>query len=180
MDLPFGIKHLKLTTGEIIDVPDTIRNTTHSRIIRQYYLFCEETINSEFTPLSDTTLFNILKGCSASIRKSLSGLDNYSTNGSTAFDVLTTLCEELANYREYYNFYIISMTISFLYIDVPADDIKQLKKILRQCRNYLKLDYKLHVTTSSSVPDHCSTYALGDSTEKDWYESCHDHDHNDQ
>ncbi len=93
MDLPFGIKHLKLTTGEKIDAPDTIRNTTHSLIIRQYHSFCEETTNNEFTPLADTTLLNILKGCSASIRKSLAGLDNYSTNGSTAFEILTTLCE---------------------------------------------------------------------------------------
>ena len=101
VDLPFGIKHLKLTTGEKIDVPDTIRNTTHSRIIQQYYSFCEETTGKSFKPLGETTLFEVLKGCSASIRKSLAGLDSYSTNGSNAFDILTTVCEELAAFRKY-------------------------------------------------------------------------------
>ncbi|CAF3310118.1 unnamed protein product [Rotaria sp. Silwood2] len=99
VDVPFGIKHLKLTTGEKFDVPNTIRNTTHSRIIRQYYSFCDETTDGSFIPLGDTTLFDILKRCSASIRKSLAGLDSYSTNGSNAFDILTTVCEELAAFH---------------------------------------------------------------------------------
>lgn len=100
MDLPFGSKQLKLTSGEKIEVPDTIRNTTHSRIIRQYFSFCDQSMDGNFKPLGETTLFEILKSCSASIRKSLAGLDSYSTNGSTAFDILTTLCEELAAYRK--------------------------------------------------------------------------------
>ena len=95
MDFPFGVKHLKLRTGEKIDVPNTIRNTTHSRIICQYHSFCQETIGQQYEPLGDTTLFAILQGYSASIRKSLARLDSYSTNESTAFDILTTLCEEI-------------------------------------------------------------------------------------
>lgn len=178
MDLPFGVKHLKLTTGEKLDVPNTIRNTTHSRIIRQYYSFCQETIGQPYKPLGDSTLFAILKGCSASIRKSLSGLDSYSTNGSTAFDILTTLCEELAVYRKYS---ILIYTHFFsVFIGVSTDEICKLKKVLHQCRNYLKLDYKLHVSNASTVPDHYSNYALSDPTDKNWCNVCNDHNHNDQ
>jgi len=105
---------LKLTTGEKIDVPNTIRNTTHSRIIEQYYAFCQETTDGSFKPLGDTTLFEILKHCSASIRKSLAGLDSYSTNGSNAFDILTTVCEELAAFRKYSKFCIRTIYLFLL------------------------------------------------------------------
>ena len=42
-DLPFGEKKIKLTTGEIVIVPNTIRNTIPTRIIGQYHLYCEQT-----------------------------------------------------------------------------------------------------------------------------------------
>jgi hypothetical protein len=49
-------------------------------------------------------LIIVLKSCSASIRKNLAELDSYSTNGSTAFDILTAVLEELAAYRNYHIF----------------------------------------------------------------------------
>ena len=176
MDLPFGVKHLKLRTSEKIDVPNTIRNTTHSRIIRQYHSFCHETIGQQYEPLGDTTLFAVLQGCSASVRKSLAGLGSYSTNRSTAFDILTTLSEEMAIYHNYRSFLSIQL-IFFLHVGVSTDEIRQLKKVLHQCRNYPKLNYKLHVAKTSTIPDHCSSYALSESTDKYWNNLC-DHSHN--
>lgn len=96
-DLPFGEKKIKLSTGEQIVVPNTIRNTIPTRIIGQYHLYCEQT---DFKPLGDTILFDILKHCSASTRKSLAGLDSFSANGSSAFEALIKLSEELAAYGE--------------------------------------------------------------------------------
>lgn len=96
-DLPFGEKKIKLSNGERISVPNTIRNAIPTRIIRQYHLFCEQT---SYQPLSDTILFDILKHCSASTRKSLAGLDSYSANGSSAFEALVKLIEELSTYGE--------------------------------------------------------------------------------
>jgi hypothetical protein len=94
-DLPFGEKKILMSTGETITVPNNIRNLIPSRIIRQYYLFCEETCPTVFQPLSASVLYDILSGCSASTRKSLQGLDYFSAEGSTAFDVLIKIADEL-------------------------------------------------------------------------------------
>lgn len=75
-----------------------IRNIIHSRTIDQYRLYCQSTTNGEFSPLSDTLLFNILQKCPATIQKCLAGLDNISADGSTVFDDLVDLCDQLLSF----------------------------------------------------------------------------------
>lgn len=55
-------------------------------------------------------------------------------------------------------------------------DATHLKSMLRRSRNYLKLDYKLHLARSSRIADHCITHALSDNAETKWAEAC-DHRH---
>jgi len=98
IDLPFGERKLHLSTGETLLVPDVVRNQIPTRIITQYQAFCNEQEDEDFKPLSSTSLFAILRHCAASTRKSLSGLDYYSADGSTAFDELQQLCDELATF----------------------------------------------------------------------------------
>lgn len=95
-DLPFGERKIRLSTGQTLLVPDVVRNHIPSRIIAQYQAFCKEQADDAFKPLSSTSLFAILRHCAASTRKSLSGLDYFSADGSTAFDELRQLCDELA------------------------------------------------------------------------------------
>lgn len=98
-DMPFGERKIKLSDGESIIVPDVIRNIIPSRIISQYYAYCKETIDDdEFQPLGSSSLFAILNKCSASMRKSLAGLDTFSCDGSTAFDQLQNLCDDMVVY----------------------------------------------------------------------------------
>jgi len=100
-DLPFGEKKIRLSTGETIPVSNTIRNSISTKIIGQYHLYCAET---QFEPLGDTVLYDILKHCSASTRKSLAGLDSFSANGSSAFAALSNLCDSLVAYgNRFYN-----------------------------------------------------------------------------
>jgi len=94
-DLPFGEKKMRLSTGEIVIAPNTIRNMISQRIINQYSSYCAE-IN--FKPLGETVSFDILKACAASTRKCLAGLDTFSANGSSAFENLSGLCGVLATY----------------------------------------------------------------------------------
>ena len=47
-DLPFGERLLKLSTGEVLTVPNVIRTMIPKRIVMQYFTFCEE---SSFEPL---------------------------------------------------------------------------------------------------------------------------------
>ena len=52
-DLPFGEKHLQLSSGQIITVPNVIRTMIPERIIMQYTQYCAE---SNFKPLSRSTM----------------------------------------------------------------------------------------------------------------------------
>ena len=88
-------KKRKLSTGEIVIAPNTIRNMISQRIINQYASYCAE-IN--FEPLGETVSFEILKACVASTRKCLAALDTYSANGSSAFENLIGFCDVLATY----------------------------------------------------------------------------------
>lgn len=121
-DLPFGEKMLKLSTGEVIKTPNVVRMLIPERITQQYIQLCTET---GFTPMSKRTQLRVLDACSASVRKSLQGLDNFSAQGSNAFDYL---CET---------------------VDRIADQVKsqawakETKQSLRDAKQYLRADYKV-------------------------------------
>lgn len=90
-DLPFGQKHLKLSSGNIIKVPNVIRLMIPQRVVQQYTQYCTET---GFTPFSDSTMLRVLAECSASVRKSLQGLDYFAAEGARAFDdIAVMICE---------------------------------------------------------------------------------------
>jgi hypothetical protein len=95
-DLPFGEKQLTLSTGETLIIPLTIRNLAPQHIITQYYNYCQEYYGNTFRPLGQSTLYSILNGCAASIRRSLTGLDSVSAEGSTAFDFLISTIDGLS------------------------------------------------------------------------------------
>ena len=92
-DLPFGEKTLVLSTGESVVVPNVIRTMIPQRIVQQYKHFCEET---DFVPFSESTMLRILSSCTASVCKSLQGLDYFATEGSKAFDDLAQLIRDIS------------------------------------------------------------------------------------
>ena len=121
-DLPFGEKMLKLSTGEVIKTPNVVRMLIPERITQQYYQFCAET---EFTPMSKRTLLRVLDACSASVRKSLQGLDNFSAQGSKAFDNLCETVDRIAEQAK------------------SQAWAKETKQSLRDAKQYLRADYKV-------------------------------------
>ena len=90
-DLPFGVKNLKLSNGQSIAVPNVIRTLIPQRIVRQYKQYCSDT---NFSPFSERTMTRILSECSASVRKSLQGLDYFAAEGARALDDLSTVLEQ--------------------------------------------------------------------------------------
>ena len=92
-DLPFGEKTLVLSTGESVVVPNVIRTMIPQRIVQQHKRFCEET---DFVPFSESTMLRILSSCTASVRKSLQGLDYFAKEGSKAFDDLAQLIRDIS------------------------------------------------------------------------------------
>ena len=67
------------------------------RITQQYIQYCSE---SGFVPFSERTMFRILSECSASVRKSLQGLDYIAAEGTKAFDNLSDLVKQTCNYGD--------------------------------------------------------------------------------
>lgn len=94
-DLPFGGKTLKLSSNTEIKIPNVVRTMIPEQIVQQYQCYCHET---GFVPMSRSTLCRILKVCSASVRKSLQGLDYVSAEGAKAFDELAAVVENLGDY----------------------------------------------------------------------------------
>ena len=121
-DLPFGAKTITLSTNEVIQVPNVVRNMIPERILCQYQKYSAE---HDFTPMSRSTLLRILHVCSASTRKSLQGLDYVSCSGAQAFEDLVNLVHQLGEN---------GMGLTWA---------KTQKEALKEAKRYLKTDFKV-------------------------------------
>ena len=160
-DTAYGTSRIKLQSGEELLVPKPIRKLIPARIIAQYLKICDET---EFKPASERTLLRILEVCPASTRKSFQGLDNYTADGSEAFEHLEEVIDKL---------YDAGMS------DCEA---QRLRSMTLSCKRYLKQDYSTHVVHDSTndspsvSPDHCRYFALSDPKKEEFRECCtHSH-----
>ena len=57
-DVAYGTKHLKLSTGERIEIPSVVRTVISSRLVQLYLKYCTE---SGFEPMRRSTLFSVIK-----------------------------------------------------------------------------------------------------------------------
>ena len=75
--------------------------------------------------MSKRTLHRVLEEYSASVRKSLQGLDNFSAQGTEAFDYLDKLVDKL--------------------VDCGKTEVwaREMKQKLRSSKQYLKSEYKV-------------------------------------
>ena len=110
-----------MTSRDTIKVSNVIRTMVPGRIVKQYLAYCEE---AGFKPLSRSTLVRILNVCSASVRKSLQGLDYFSSSGAQAFDDLRKVAEILGDAGQGMGW------------------AKKQQGRLRESKRYLKSDYK--------------------------------------
>ena len=117
-DVPFGERLLKLSTGEVIKTPNVIRMMIPERIVQQYQQYCSE---RGFETMSKRTPHRVLDECSVSVRKSLQGLDNFSAQGTEAFDALDKLVDKL--------------------VDCGKTEVwaREMKQKLRSSKQYLKV-----------------------------------------
>ena len=88
----YGTKEMTLDSGEKVVIPEVVRTLCHSNLVQMYHTFCEET---GFTPLSKSSLFQILRICPASKKTSLRGLDNVAVDGASAFETLNEVIKQL-------------------------------------------------------------------------------------
>ena len=104
-------------------VLNVIRAIIPESIVKQYQSYCKET---DFNPMSRSTLGRTMKACSATVHKSLQGLDYVSADDTQAFDDLVEVLQKLGS-----NF---GKGLSW-----TNDKIDKLKNV----RRYLKSDYKV-------------------------------------
>ena len=129
-DLPFGQKALKLSSGEILEIPNVIRTMIPQRIARQYMQYCSET---GFKPFSEATMLRVLSECKASVRKSLQGLDYYAADGARAFDDLGSVVRQLGE------------------LGLGKEWEVQHQELLKTVKSYLKGDFKVKIAISVSL-----------------------------
>lgn len=143
----YGTRDLKMDSGENITIPDVIRTTNHSKIIDLYFSYCTE---SNFEPLSKSTLFKILNTCAATKRTNLHGLDNIAAEGIEGFESLKEITKQI------YERSILS-----------TEEHEQIQKNITSAKLYFKTDYKLHLEKDCLCADHCLQWLLSDP------ENCH-------
>ena len=156
-DVAYGTRKLKLDSGGHAVIPAVIRTLIPSRIIAQYQAYCTDI---GFEPASERTLFRILEVCSASMQKSLHGLDYINTEGVQGFECLENIAGTLRNKQV-----------------VTSSWEKESKEHLSNAKRYLKADYKLHVSKDERCVDHCTVHALSSRTDPSFKADC-DHVHN--
>ncbi|XP_015755039.1 PREDICTED: uncharacterized protein LOC107334603 [Acropora digitifera] len=155
-DVAFGTKTLKLDSGERVIIPAVVRTLIPSRIIQQYICYCKQ---EQFQPASETSLYRILDVCSASMQKSLQGLDNVTAEGTEAIDNLTKMIETL--------------------VENGAEEGwgKTTECKVKEVKRYFKTDFKAHMSRKEHCADHCTTYSLSDPKSTEFKGECkHKHD----
>lgn len=125
-DLPFGEKSLRLSNGSVLEVPNVIRVLIPERITCQYKQYCQEV---GFIPFSQRTMLRILPACSATVRKSLQGLDYVAADGASAFDDLVKLLQQHSHL-------------------VTVSTLERWQRTLKNGKLYLKGDFKVKETLS--------------------------------
>ncbi|XP_062603565.1 uncharacterized protein LOC134265362 [Saccostrea cucullata] len=152
----FGTKNMTMSTGLSITIPNVVRTAYHSTLVDTYLSYCEET---DFEPLSKSSLYKILSECPASKRTNLKGLDNIATDGNSAFETLLGIIGEIEKSNLY-----------------QSNELKECKEKLQSSKLYIKSEYKLHIQKENSCADHLF-YALSDGTNLNLCQSCtHEHD----
>ncbi|VDI38562.1 Hypothetical predicted protein [Mytilus galloprovincialis] len=140
--MPFGGRHLKLSSGEVMDAPNIIRCMGPATIIQQYQAYCEEN-EIRFSLLGSSTMFKILSECSATVRKSLEGLDYFVAEGSRGFQDLQDIVLS-EGYPE-------------------ASNGTELNRLLLEAKHYMKTDYKV----SSQILEQVETNSQSQTSETD-------------
>ena len=129
-DLPFGQRYLHLSSGQVLETPNVIRTMIPQRIVKQYVQYCDET---GFKPFGSSTMLRILDACSATVRKSLQGLDYIAAEGAKGFDDLICILDRLGEHG------------------LDREVLSECQKSLKEGKQYIKLEYKVKLTIITTL-----------------------------
>ena len=138
-DVAYGVTNLVYDDGSKQTVPHAVLTTRFSHAISFYIEIC---IEINFKPLSESSLWRILRSLKPSQRKSLSGLDDITADGMNGFSKLSEYLSSLKKYK---------------------DLVDQLERGKR----YLKMEYQSHCSMDSTIKSHNPRYALSTPEEEE-------------
>ena len=136
-DVAYGVSKLHFDNGSVQTIPHAVLTAKFSHVIAFYLAICKET---GFVPVSESSLWRILRSLNPSQRKSLAGLDDITADGMNAFAKL----DDFLSRRK---------------------KDKSLRDRLERGKRYLKTTYQGHCSLDSSISSHNAAFAL--STEKE-------------
>ena len=119
---PGDAGHLWEAVQLALETPNVIRTMIPQRIIEQYTQFCKE---NNMRPFGPSTISRILCVCSATVQKSLQGLD-YMADGTKAFDDLAAVVVDLGNHGR------------------DRKWVDHCERALQAGKQYIKTDYKVN------------------------------------
>ena len=137
-DVAYGINKIKFDSGEQQKVANAILTMTYSHTIVFYKEIYQE-IN--YSPMSDTSLWRVLRGINPSQRKALASLDDFTAAEMNGFQVLLAIAEK------------------WKYQD--------LAKSLHNGKRYLKSKYSAKCSEDSTFCSHSTAFAISDTTDSD-------------
>ena len=139
-DVAYGVSKVKFENGIVQTIPHAVLTASCSHVIYFYLDICKQT---DFQPLSESSLWRILRAIKPSKRKSLAGLDDITADGMNAFNHLDEFLRRLKKEKSY-------------------------RDRLEKGKRYLKLSYQSHCTMESDISSHNTKFALSTKAE----ESC--------
>ena len=134
-DVAYGITNLKYSTVETQTVPHAVIAASCKHIILYYLQHCQE---NQFIPLSQSTLYKILKELKPSQRKSQAGLDITTADGLNGYNTLEDILKKHFKSNE------------------------RLIDSLEKGKRYIRIGYPQHCTDHNPCTSHCISYALSD------------------
>ena len=149
-DVAYGVSKIKYDSGDTQTVPHTVLTTKYSHTIQLYLDLCKEV---NYIPVSESTLWRILKALKPSQRRSLAGLDDITAAGMNGFSFLDKTVK-----------------------DISGNNCALVSK-LEKGKRYLKLSYQLHCSESTNIASHNPNFALTPTSENSIFvsdEMCQD------
>ena len=144
---------MRIDDVEVI-IPNVVRRMMNKNLIEMYKKNCR---GRNIIPLSDTTLFRILRLCPASFQKSLTSLNDAATAGRKAMDDLIALT------RRYKH-------------KIQDEQLVLIVNSLNHLKDILKGKFSNRLSMEDECADHCITHALSDPLDKNHRQNCtHDH-----
>jgi hypothetical protein len=134
-DVAYGTSTLKYENGENQTVPHAIIVARFKHIIAYDFQFCS---NESFQPLSESSLYKILRELNPSQRKSLAGLDDTTAEGLNGFKTLENIVSNFLGHKRHF-----------------LDRLEHAKR-------YLKIVHPQNCQDHSECPTHCISLALSD------------------